>query len=247
VGIDRITRLRTDAVRRLEVGSVATATAFDEPGAGEYVTGDLNLIRARMVVQYRIADPVAYAFQAAELEPLLSRMVEASLARSLSRRGVDGALRGERVEIAQDVERELGLASERYRLGISVLGVNLTDARPPMEVAPDFLAAQSAQSERDRRVREARTYEATILPVARASADAKREAARAQADRAIALANGRAARFLALVAEAERARPSTVRKLYLDALRDLLPRVRRKLVMTPDEPLDLSIIGGGEQ
>ena len=28
-----------------------------------------------------------------------------------------------------------------------------------------------------------------------------------------------------------------------DALRDLLPRVRRKLILTPEEPIDLSILG----
>ena len=42
---------------------------------------------------------------------------------------------------------------------------------------------------------------------------------------------------------AERSRPLTVRRLYRDALRDLLPRVRRKLVLTPDEPVDLSLMG----
>jgi hypothetical protein len=35
----------------------------------------------------------------------------------------------------------------------------------------------------------------------------------------------------------------TIRRLYLDMLRELLPRVRRKLVLTPDEAVDLSILG----
>src|SRR5439155_535705 len=60
LGLDRRMRVRTDEVRRLEVGLAAAPGPDDEPGAGEFLTGDLNLLRARGVVQYRVADPVAF-------------------------------------------------------------------------------------------------------------------------------------------------------------------------------------------
>jgi modulator of FtsH protease HflK len=242
-GIDCATRVRTDAVRRLEVGLAGTPGPDDDPGAGEFLTGDLNLLRARGIVQYRVADPVAFTLVAADVEPILARVAESSLSRALARRGVDAALRSGRAEVALDVESDLARAVSEYRLGISILGVSLTDARPPDEVAPDFAAAQSAQSVRDRRVNEARTYEAKTLASARALAQAKLEQARAKADRSIALAKGRTGKFLALLAEADRARPLTVRRIYLDALRELLPRIKRKLIMAAEEPVDLSILG----
>ncbi len=245
LGLDRTTRVRTDEVRRLAVGLAGTAGPDDEPGAGEYLTGDLNLLRARGVVQYRVADPVAFALRAAEADPLLARLAEASLSRSLSRRGIDDALRSGRAEVARDVEADLSRMVGAYRLGVAVLGVSLTDARPPAEVAPDFAAAQTARSTRDRRVNEAKTYEATLLPAARAEARARTERASARADRAVALARARAGRFLAMLDEVDRSRPLTIRRIYRDALRELLPRVRRKLVLTPDEPVDLSVIGAG--
>ena len=65
----------------------------DDPGAGEYLTGDLNLIHARAVVQYRVADPAKFVLAADDREAILGRLAEASLAQALSRRGVDGALR----------------------------------------------------------------------------------------------------------------------------------------------------------
>jgi membrane protease subunit HflK len=126
-----------------------------------------------------------------------------------------------------------------------VLSVSLTDARPPTEVAPDFAAAQSARSEHDRRVNEAKTFSATTVTQAKARALARIEKARARADRTIALAKSRSGRFLAMLAETDKARGLTVRRLYLEAIRDLLPRVRRKLVLAPEEPLDLSILGAG--
>jgi membrane protease subunit HflK len=242
-GLDRRTRVRTGLVRRLEVGFVTEGAAEDDPGGGEYLTGDLNLIRARGVVQYRVADPVAFVLQTEEVEPLLGRLAESSLARALSARGIDAALRLERAAIARDAEAELVRAAAAARLGVAVLGVSLTDARPPGEVASDFAAAQAAQSERDRRTNDARTFAATTAAGARAEAQARLERARAAAGRTVALARGRADRFLALHAQAQRDRGQTIRRLYVDMLRTLLPRVQRTLVLTPDEPIDLSIFG----
>jgi membrane protease subunit HflK len=175
----------------------------------------------------------------------LTRLTESSLARALARRGIDGVLRHERAEVVREAEADLAQAVARLGLGLAILGMSLTDAQPPTEVAPDFAAAQAAQSEHDRRINEAKTYAATALPAAEAQALARTEQARAKADRAIALARSRASRFLALLGEADRSRRLTVRRLYLDALRDLLPRVQRKLVLTPEEPIDLSILGVG--
>ena len=242
-GIDRVTRVRTDAVRRITIGLAGTPTWSDSPNTGEFLTGDLNIVRAQATVQYRISDPYAYALSADNVEPILVRLSEAALARSLARQAIDATLRDGRGVAARETEAEINRVARRDRLGITVLGVSLTDARPPTEVAAEFAAAQAAESDRDRRINEARTRAATTLSEARSHAPARLEHARAQADRTIALARARAGRFLALLAEADKSRPLTARRLYLDALQEILPKVRRKLVLTPDEPLDLSILG----
>src|SRR3954451_20723009 len=92
-GFDRTNRVRLDAVRRLPIGQVDVPGPDDDPGAGEYLTGDLNLLRARGIVQYRVADPVAFAPRSPDVEPLLTRLAEAALTRALGRRGIDSALR----------------------------------------------------------------------------------------------------------------------------------------------------------
>ena len=240
--IDRITRVRTDTVRRLEVGLVGTPGPDALADDGEYITGDLNMLRASGVVQYRVSDPIAFTLRAKELEPILTRLIESTLSRSLARVSIDLALRSGRAEIAREMEGELSQAAARYGLGISILGVSLTEARPPVEVAPDFASAQAAQSERDGRIREAQTYEATALTGARASALATKEKAKSRADRSLALAKARAARFETLLAEASGSRRLTIRRLYLDTLRELWPKAKRKIITSPDEPVDLSIL-----
>jgi membrane protease subunit HflK len=242
-GLDRITRVRTEEVRRLAVGLPLAPGPGDSPDAGEYMTGDLNILLARATVQYRVSDPVAFALRSAELEPALTRLAESSLTRALGHRPIDDALRAGRAAIALDAEADLRRSVDRLRLGVSVLGVSLTDTTPPTEVAAEFSAAEAARSAREQRLNEAKTYSDTRLPAAEARAQQAVDRARAYAERTTALAKARAGRFTALVDEANRARSLTVRRIYLDAIRELLPRVKRKLVLTPDEPIDLSILG----
>lgn len=243
LGLDRVTLIKTDEVRRLTVGLPVTPGVGDEPGAGEYLTGDLNLLRTRATVQYRVSDPARFTLRAVEVEPLLMRLSEASLTRSLARQGIDATLHDGRFAASREAEAELSRLADGYGLGLTILGVSLTDTRPPGEVAPDFAAAQSARSEHDRRVNEAKTLAATTVTKAESDARARLEKSRAGADRTLALAKSRAGRFTALLAEATKSRGLTVRRIYLDAVRELLPKVGRKIVLTPDEPLDLSIFG----
>ncbi len=240
-GLDRVARVRTTSVRRLEVGFVGAPAPDTDPDSGEYMSGDLNFLRARGIVQYRVADPVAFTLRMGEIEPLLSRMAEASLSRALARLPIDATLRAGRAEVAAQMESDLARSIARYQLGIAILSVSLTDARPPSEVAPDFAAAQAAQSERDRRIRQATTYETTTLIAAKAAAGAKIEEARSRADRSLALTKARVSRFVALLGEAGSSRRLTVRRIYLETFRELWPKVRRKLVMTPEESVDLSL------
>ena len=230
-----------------ELDAVAHVARERTFATGEALTGDLNLVRFQATVQYRVARPDDYVLHAEPVEHLLARSAEAGNARALARRGVDAVLRSDRQLIAREVERDLQADSDRLALGVTILGVSLTDARPPVEVAADFAAAQAAESHRDRRVNEARTQEALQITAATAQAEAVREAARAVAARTVLHARAEADHFLTVMAEARRARDLTLRRMYLDTLQDLLDRVRRKLILPPGDSLDLTVLGLHEE
>lgn len=246
-GIDRVDRVRVDEVRRLEVGLAGLPGPQDDPGAGEFLTGDLNLLRARAVVQYRVSAPSSFAFRSGDVSALLTRLAESSLARSLAGRRIDDALRAGRAAVARDAAIDLGRAAARLGLGVAILGVSLTDAQPPVEVQADFAAAQAARSDRDRRLNEARAYQATSIPAARSEARSRLDRAAAIADRTVAMARARADRFLDLLAGSRSDRVLTVRRIFRDAIRDLVAGVGRKLVLTPEEPVDLSLFGAEDR
>ena len=77
LGIDRFDRVRTDEVRRLNVGAAQQAAADGDPGADEFLTGDLNLVRVRAVIQYRVASPAVLVVCAGDVGTLLALLAEA--------------------------------------------------------------------------------------------------------------------------------------------------------------------------
>ncbi len=184
-----------------------------------------------------------YVVRTEQVEPLLIRTTEGSLSRALARRDIDSVLRSDRRRIADEVEVDVQTLSDRLSLGVTILGVNLTDARPPIEVAADFAAAQSAESERDYRINEAKTYDAVHLTEAAAQGQAVQEAARAVAERTVLHARAEARRFLALLLEANRSRGLTMRRLYVESLQSLLEGVKRKLILPAEDAPDLTVIG----
>ncbi len=245
--IDRIDRVRSDAVRQLTIGSAGAPGPDDEPSAGEVMTGDLNLLKVQATVQYRVTQPTDYVLHVESVDSLLSKAAAVAVTRALAARGVDAVLRTDRQAIAQSAERALAALASEYRLGVTVLGVSLTDARPPAEVAADFAAAQSAESERDRRINDAKSYEETTATAAKSAADAKVQAAHAGADRRAVTSRAEADRFALLAAEAERSRVLTMRRVYIESVQALLDRVKRKIVVPAGGDLDLTVLGIKEE
>jgi modulator of FtsH protease HflK len=243
LGMDRFDRVRTDMVRRVVVGTSEPDDAAVDPAAGEFLTGDLNLVRVQAIVQYRVASPGEMVIAAEAVDSLLGRLAEAGLSRALARRAIDSVIRGDRQRIGQEVERDLKAAVTSHRLGLQILGVSLTEARPPAEVAADFAAAQSAESQRARRATDARTQAETTLTVARATAQGRLETARAAAHRRLLSTRAQAEKFLAILAVARRYRELTIQRLYLDTMKTLLTRVRRKIILPPGDAVDLTVLG----
>jgi membrane protease subunit HflK len=247
LGIDQLDRVRAQEVRQLTIGRSGPASVEFEPGAGELLTGDLNLLRAQATVQYRVGDPIDYVVRALDHERLLARYAEASLTRALASRGIDAVLRSDRQTIARDVMADLQARADQHRMGVAILGVSLTDTRPPDEVEADFAAAQSAESEREGRINDARSYAETTETTAKSEAQALLETAQAGAARRLLLARAAAERFTLLLAEARRARNLTIRRLYLESLQAMLDQVKRKVVLPPGDSLDLTVLGGKEE
>jgi membrane protease subunit HflK len=236
-------RVRIDEVRRLAIGATRAGDKPGSAGRGEYLTGDQNLALVGAVVQYRVSEPAAYLAASADRDGLLADLAETALAEGCARYSIDDLLRNRRQEFSNDVREALVREVHDLGLGVDVLSVSVVEARPPEEVAAEFADAQSAHSDRDRRITEGETEAGLIARAAQARAAAVEDQARTQASRTRTAARGRADRFTALLDQAAIDPDLTRRRLYLDALERGLKRLGRRIVLEPGQAIDLSVLG----
>jgi membrane protease subunit HflK len=244
-GIDRVDRVKPGQTRTLSIGArgmqAAPLARSPDPDGDDFLTGDLNLVTVEAIVQYRVADPARFLFTAPSVEASLAAAGESALMRAMAERGIDAVLTSGRSEAAEQVGRALQELADLQGLGVSIRAVRLGRVSPPAAVAPAFADADRARSDRRRAIVAAEEYRDRAEADARGQAVEIADRAAAALDRRVQVARGEAERFTRVLAEARKAPDATRRRLYLDALAELLPRFRRKVVVEPGQDLDLSV------
>ena len=222
--------------RTVEPGVRTQYAAFDRGASEEsmMLTGDLNVAVVEWIVQYRVADPYLYLFKVRNLEDTFRAMNEAVMREVVGDRTVTEVLTVGRQEIESRVEERLQDLANQYEMGITIDQVVLQDVNPPDPVKPSWDEVNQAQQQRDRMINEARAEYNRVIPRARGEAEQTVLQAEGYALDRVNRAEGEATRFSA-VQEAYRQAPDvTRRRLYLETMQRILPRVGRKLYVDED-------------
>jgi membrane protease subunit HflK len=157
--------------------------------------------------------------------------------------GVDDALTISRPEIARVVRERTQERLDDLGVGITVTSVNLLSVDPPSQVIDVFRDVSNAAADRERIINEANGYANSVIPRARGEATWITERANADRDSRIAEARGQTSRFLSVLAEYRKAPQPTRRRLYLETIEAVLPRVKRYVVDDGEgKGLDLRIL-----
>src|SRR5215470_14604160 len=233
--VDRVAKLKVNQLQRLVIGGEAADLVLgaNRPLASQFLTGDQNIIQMRVVVQYAVSVPADYLFRAVDVAQTAGAAVEAELGRRIARSEVDAVLAG-----AQK-------CLDDYRTGVRLSTVNIETVVAPPEAADAFRDVASARTDTARIVSEAQSYTNDLLPRARGEARQMIESAQGYRASRVNQAAGDAARFSAIAAEYAKAPEVTSSRLYIEALEQILPKIR-KLIIDPKGNLDLSIIRRGE-
>jgi membrane protease subunit HflK len=246
-GLDRVDRLKVNQTRTISVGASGSRDAplarAPYPASDDLLTGDLNLVTAEALVQYRIRNPAAYLFRAVDVESMLRASSEWELCRALGRRGIDGLLTTGRAEVSESLRSAIQSLADREGLGVLVLAVRLGRVAPPAAVAPAFADADRARSDRRQAITRAEQYRDRSRSEARSQAREIADSAAGQVERLVQPARGEAERFTRVLAEARKSLDSFRRRLFLETLAELLPRFQRKIIVAPGQDLDLSVLG----
>lgn len=191
------------------------------------LTRDENIVQIEFNVQYNIGDPVFYLYGTREPDDTLRQAAESAIRDVIGSNEMDAVLTGERAALAAEAKSRLQTTLDSYRTGVLVSVVNISNARPPQEVRQAFDDAISAREDKERIENEARAYASRIVPEARGDAARIRTEAEGHRDAAIARATGDAERFSLLVEEYRKAPEVTRRRLYLEAMEEVLANNRK--------------------
>ena len=222
--------------RTMEPGIRTQYAAFDRDATEESVmlTGDLNVAVVEWIVQYRVADPYLYLFKVRNLEDTFRAMNEAIMREVVGDRTVTEVLTVGRQEIESRVGERLQDLANQYEMGITIDQVVLQDVNPPDPVKPSWDEVNQAQQQRDRMINEARAEYNRVIPRARGEAEQTVLQAEGYALDRVNRAQGEATRFAAVESAYRQAPEVTRRRLYLETMQRILPRVGRKLYVDED-------------
>jgi len=204
-------------------------TTRDLAGEAVMLTGDLNVAVVEWIVQYRVDDPYLYLFKVRNLEETFRAMNEAVMREVVGDRTVTEVVTVGR----QDIEAQVGLRlqemANQYEMGIAIDQVVLQDVNPPDPVKPSWDEVSQAQQQRDRMINEAQAEFNRVIPRARGEAQQAILQAEGYALDRTNRAEGDSARFTAIYTEYRRAPEVTRKRLYLETMQRVIPKVGRKL------------------
>jgi len=195
------------------------------------LTGDLNLADVEWVVQYRISDSYQYLFRVRNAEKTLRDMAEAAVRKTVGDRTVNEVLTVGRQEVASTVEVLLQQMCNEYENGIRIDQVVLQDVNPPEPVKPSFNAVNQAQQERETLINQAESEYNRVIPRARGEAAETIQLAEAYALNRVNRATGEADRFTSVYEAYIKAPEVTKKRLYLETMERVLPRLDNKIIL----------------
>ncbi|TVQ12194.1 MAG: FtsH protease activity modulator HflK [Bacteroidetes bacterium] len=217
--------------RTTDVGTRTRYATGDFSQESLMLTGDLNLADVEWVIQYRIVNSFNYLFRVRDAEDALRDMSEAAVRKIVGDRTVNEVLTVGRQEVASTVEVLLQRMCDEYENGIRIDQVVLQDVNPPESVKPSFNAVNQAQQERETLINQAQSEYNRVIPRARGEAMETIELANAYALNRVNRALGEAERFNSVYAEYMKAPEVTRKRLYLETMERIIPKLGNKIIV----------------
>ena len=194
------------------------------------LTGDLNLANVEWVVQYRVTDPYKYLFKVRDPQNTLRDISEAVMRQVVGDRTVNEVITIGRTELGNRVELLIQKLCKEYSMGIKIDQVVLQDVNPPDEVKDAFNDVNEAQQERETLINQAKAEYNKVIPKARGQAKETIEEAHGYATQRVNNAEGEANRFNALYGEFIKAPEVTKRRIYLETMSQVLPKLGHVII-----------------
>lgn len=232
-GVQQVDIVNVSRVRRLEVGFRGDEK---RPVEAQMLTGDENIVDARMIVQYRIANPSDYLFQLHSPDGTLHATAEVALRSVIGQTTIDEAITKGRGLVQSRTRDLLQRLMDTYKSGLVITEVKLQGVDPPDEVKDAFHEVVRAREEKEQLINQAKGYQEDIIPRARGAAQKQLREAEGYREQRVLRAQGDAKKFDSIYAEYNKARGVTRKRLYLESMERVLTDVDDKTVVDANLP-----------
>ena len=253
--VEELIKVPVERQLKLEFGFRTTSAGIQTQYAvtrdtleeAQMLTGDLNVAIVEWIVQYKIKDPYNYLFKLRDAETTFRYMNEAVVRKYVGDNSVDEVITIGRARIAIEAKEELQRLCDLYEIGLQVDQLIFQDVNPPDPVKPSFNEVNESVQEKETKINQAWSEYNQEIPKAEGEANQTIQAAEGYATERINNAEGDATRFRAIYREYARAPLVTRKRLYLEAIAEILPKVKQKFFI--DEKLQnvLPLLNLGEE
>jgi len=217
-----------ESLRKIEIGFRTVSDRYGKvsyesvPSESLMITGDGNIVSVEAVIQYKIKDPVAFAFNILSDEALVRFTTESVLRENVAMVTIDEVLTVGRDKIAMDTAKRVQEILDRYNAGIKVENVLLQEVAPPDEVLEAFDDVNNAKQDKERLINEANKYANDVVPRSEGQAQKALKEAQAYANEVYLRAKGDVKRFLKIYKEYKKAPEVMKARLLYDAMEKFL-------------------------
>lgn len=217
---------------RTESAGIRSEFSKDDNARDEslMLTGDLNLAEVEWVVQYRIENAYEYLFKVRNPETTLRDISESAMRQIVGDRTVNEVLTVGRTEIAGKLKELVQQLCDEYLLGLRIDQIVLQDVTPPDPVKKAFNAVNEAQQEKETMINQAKSEYNKVIPKARGQAKETIQKAEGYATERVNNAEGEVARFNALYEEYQKAPEVTKRRIYLETMAEVIPKLGKRII-----------------
>ncbi len=255
LGIEKLMRVPVQRQLKLEFGFRTVRPGINSEfmvspetkSESAMLTGDLNVVVAEWIVQYKIRDPFQFLFKMRDATGTLRDMSEAVVRRVVGDSSVDEIITVGRERLAADAKALLQKLCDTYEIGIDINQLIFQDVNPPDAVKPSFNDVNEALQEKEKKINDAWAEYNQEIPKASGEAEQAIRGAEGYAMERVNNAAGDANRFVSIYKEYAKAPAVTRKRLYLEALNDVLPKIQKKIIMDHTQKNVLPLLNLGEE
>jgi membrane protease subunit HflK len=252
-GIETVRKVKVKKVFKEEFGfrtiKPDVRTKYSSSGFKDesiMLTGDLNVAEVQWIVQYKVKDSYNYLFKIKDPVETLQAMSESVMRRVVGDRSVTEVLTVGRIEIAKDVEVGLQGLLDQFESGIQIVTVKLQDVNPPEPVRPAFNEVNRAKQDKEKMINEAWEDYNKRIPKAQGEAEQMIAEAEGYAMQRVNRAMGDASLFRQVYAEYRSSPDVTRRRLYLETMNEILPKIQNIYIVDDKQKSILPLLDLGK-